>query len=308
MSEPTLVVLAAGIGSRYGGLKQVDPIGPNAELIIDYSIYDALRAGFDKVVFVINRQIEEAFRERIGRTIERQCETAYVYQELQDLPLGFQCPANRRKPWGTAHAVLVCKDVVRTDLAVINADDFYGRTAYQVLSEHLSRAQDDVAMADFCMVGYPLLNTLTEHGQVARGVCSVDRDGLLVEIHERTRIQRFGAVARYTEDGETWVAIPRTTVASMNIWGFTPAIFAELEVRFARFLREQAANIETAEFFLSEAVGDMIQEGAARVRVLPTTDRWFGMTYLQDRPRVEQAIQSLIRQGAYPETLWGDAR
>jgi len=307
MSKPALVVLAAGIGSRYGGLKQIDPVGPNGELIIDYSIYDALRAGFGKVIFVINERIEEAFRERIGKTIERQCETVYVRQKLEDVPPGFQVPANRHKPWGTGHATLVCMDVVDRNLAVINADDFYGHTSYEVLHDYLSRARDHAAVYDYCMVGFSLLNTLTEYGHVARGVCSVDEDGFLIEIHERTRIQQFGGVAKYTADGETWIEIPHEGVASMNIWGFTLGVFAELKARFAWFLQENATNIEKAEFFLSEVVGDMVQEGKARVRVLPTTERWFGVTYQQDRPRVRQGIQDLIRQGVYPANLWGDA-
>jgi len=308
MSNPALIVLAAGIGSRYGGLKQIDPVGPNNELIIDYSIYDALRAGFGKVVFVVNEQIEQAFRERIGKTIEKQCETVYVRQELKDAPPGCQVPARRRKPWGTAHATLVCQDVVDSNLAVINADDFYGRTSYEVLYRRLDQARDQATVHEYCLVGFSLPNTLTEHGHVARGVCTVDKDGFLVEIHERTRIQQFGEAAKYTEDGETWINIPAESVASMNIWGFTPHIFAELEARFARFLQENTANIEKAEFFLSEAVGDMVRERKARVRVLPTADRWFGVTYQQDRPRVRQGIQDLIRQGVYPASLWEDAR
>jgi hypothetical protein len=307
MSKPTLIVLAAGIGSRYGGLKQIEPVGPNGEFIIDYSIYDALRAGFGRVVFVINRRIDAVFREQIGERIEKQCETAYVYQELDDLPPGFDRPANRRKPWGTAHALLVCKDMVDTNLAVINADDFYGRGAYEVLGAYLNQVRDEVAMADFCMVGYPLLNTLTEHGQVARGVCSVDGNGFLVEIHERLHIEQFGEAARYTENGETWIEIPQEAVASMNIWGFTPAILGELEARFGRFLRERSADIETAEFLLPEVVGALIREGKARVRVLPAGDRWFGMTYREDRPRVRRAIRDLVQEGVYPEALWGES-
>jgi hypothetical protein len=308
MSKPTLVVLAAGIGSRYGGLKQIDPVGPNGELIIDYSIYDALRAGFGQVVFVINEQIERAFRERVGKSIEKQCETVYVLQKLGDVPAGFQLPPCRRKPWGTAHATLACKQVVDRNVAVINADDYYGRTSYQALFNHLSRAQDCGGVYDYCMVGFALLNTLTEHGHVARGVCSVDENGFLVEIHERTRVQQFGQVAKYSEDGETWIAIPEDSVASLNIWGFTPSIFSELEARFPRFLQDNAATIDEAEFFLPEVVGDLIREGKATVRVLPTKECWFGVTYQQDKPEVKRAIQDFIRQGVYPESLWGDAR
>jgi choline kinase len=308
MSAPTLVVLAAGIGSRYGGLKQIDPIGPSGELIIDYSVYDALQAGFGKVVFVISRRIETEFREQIGKTIEKQCETAYVHQEVTDVPPGFRPPAERRKPWGTAHAVFVCRYAVDTNLVVINADDFYGPNTYQMLAEHLSHIRQQAPVPEFCMAGYPLLNTLTEHGEVARGVCLLDEDGFLVEIHERTRVRQFGQMARYTEDGESWADIPPERVASMNVWGFTPAIFAELEGRFARFLRENTADLDKVEFYLSEVVGALVRERRARVRVLPATDRWFGMTYHEDKPRVKRAIRDLIGQGVYPETLWGEAR
>lgn len=308
MSKLTLVVLAAGIGSRYGGLKQVDPVGPNDELIIDYSVYDALRAGFGKVVFVINEQIEEAFRERVGRTIGKQCEVVYVFQRLTDVPAGFQLPSSRRKPWGTAHAILSCKDVVDGNLVTINADDFYGRTSYQTVHNYLSQARDDVGVYDYCMVGFALLNTLTEHGHVARAVCSVDENGFLVEIHERTRVRQFGPVAKYTNDGETWIELPKESMASQNIWGFTLSLFPELEARFHQFFQENAANIDEAEFFLPDTVGDLIREGKAKVQVLPTKEHWFGMTYPQDRPKVKQAIQDLIGQGVYPENLWGDAR
>jgi hypothetical protein len=306
--ELALIVLAAGIGSRYGGLKQADPVGPNGELIIDYSVYDALRAGFSKVVFVINAQIEAVFRERVGRTIEKNCETIYITQKVEDVPTDFQLPPDRHKPWGTAHATLACKDVVNTNFAVINADDLYGRSSYQALYGHLVQARDDADLYDFSMVGFELLNTLTEHGHVARGVCTVDDDGFLVEIHERTRIQQFGPVAKYTTDGETWIEIPPDSVASMNMWGFTPGLFAELQERFPRFLQENSANLEKAEFYLPVVMGDLLQEGKARVKVLPTKDRWFGVTYQQDRPRVKQGIQDLIRQGVYPPNLWGDAR
>jgi bifunctional N-acetylglucosamine-1-phosphate-uridyltransferase/glucosamine-1-phosphate-acetyltransferase GlmU-like protein len=307
-SNPTLIVLAAGIGSRYGGLKQVDPVGPNGELIVDYSVYDALRAGFFKVVFVINEQIEKAFRERVGKNIEKKCETVYVLQQVQDVPAGFQLPPNRLKPWGTAHATLACRNVVDGNVAVINADDFYGRSSYQALHDYLAQARDDAEVYDFCMIGFVLLNTLTEHGHVARGVCSVDENGFLREIHERTRIRQFGQVARYSEDGVAWIDIPPAAVASLNMWGFTPGLFSELEARFPRFLRESTANLEKAEFFLPEVVGNLIREGKAKVKVLPTQERWFGVTYQQDRPQVKQAIQDLIGQGVYPENLWGGAR
>jgi len=308
MSEPTLVVMAAGIGSRYGGLKQIDPIGPNGEIIFDYSIYDALNAGFGKVVFVIKKDIEEAFRERVGRTIGKRCETTYVFQKIGDVPEGFEVPPGRQKPWGTGHATLICKDVVHSPFAVINADDFYGRSSYQTLCHYLRGAQDRDGVYDYCMVGYVLKNTLTEHGHVARGVCTVDEDGFLVEIHERTRIEKFGEIVKYTEDGETWVEIPGESVVSMNMWGFTPSLFSELEARFPHFLQKNSDNMQKAEYFLPDVVGDLLKEKKARVRVLSTNERWFGITYQQDRPRVKQAIRDLIHRRVYPENLWGDVK
>jgi hypothetical protein len=308
MFKPTLVVLAAGIGSRYGGLKQIDPVGPHGEIILDYSIYDALATGFGRVVFVISEAIEETFREKVGSTIEKRCETAYALQRLDDLPHGASVPVGRQKPWGTAHATWACRDLVQTPFAVINADDFYGRSAYQVLVDHLRNAQDRDGVGDYCMVGYRLDSTLTEHGHVARGVCAVDGDGHLVEIHERTHIEKFGRIAKYTEDGETWVEIPVASTVSMNAWGFTPSLFPELASGFQRFLLGNRHSIKTAEFFLSEAVGGLVREGRATVKVLPASDKWFGVTYQQDRARVKQAVRDLIHLGVYPEVLWEDNR
>ena len=304
----TLIVLAAGIGRRYGGIKQLDPVGSHGELIIDYSVYDALHAGFARVVFVINKAIEAEFRDRVGGAIEKQCDTIYVYQSLEDVPAGFQVPPDRRKPWGTAHATLACKGVVHSPFAVINSDDFYGRTAYQALYDYLANAQDCDGAYDYCMVGYLLENTLTEHGHVARGVCVVDQHNFLVEVRERTRIRMAGSGAEYTEDGEHWVSIPQGSIASLNFWGFTPSLFEELEVRFAQFLARNHERIDKAEFFLPEVVGELIREQKARVRVLPTDERWFGVTYQQDKPGVKQAIDALIRRGVYPEKLWGNVR
>jgi len=298
MSNPTLVVMAAGIGRRYGGLKQIDPIGPAGEIILDYSVYDALRAGFESVVFVINQEIEAAFRERVGKTIEQQVETRYVFQELADVPAGFEVPADRQKPWGTGHATLSCRHVVRSPFAVINADDFYGRSSFQVLGDYLRDAQDRHGVYDYCMVGYVLENTLSAHGHVARGVCEVDAGGFLVDVHERTRIQRFDGGVKYTDGGETWIELSAASVVSMNMWGFTPSLFGELEARFARFLRRNRARIREAEYFLPDVIGELVQEHVARVKVLPTDERWYGITYQEDKPRVRQAIRALIRQGA----------
>jgi NDP-sugar pyrophosphorylase family protein len=305
MSKPDLVVMAAGIGSRYGGLKQIEPVGPGGEIILDYSVFDARKAGFGKIIFVINRQMESDFRERIAQTIGQHCETVYAYQELDNLPAGFDVPPDRVKPWGTAHAVLSCKDRVDTSFAVINADDFYGQTAFQALGSYLKHAQDMEDSYNFCMVGYHLINTLTEHGHVARGVCKVDQEDRLIEIRERTRIEQFNGQVKYTEDSETWVELPVDSLVSLNLWGFTPGILTEIEERFARFLVENRGNLLMAEYFLPEVVNQLLGENKAVVQVLRTDERWFGVTYQEDKIRVKDAVQELIRQGVYPQKLWG---
>ncbi|MBN1992435.1 MAG: nucleotidyltransferase [Anaerolineae bacterium] len=305
MLTPTLIVMAAGIGSRYGGLKQVDPIGPHGEIILDYSIYDALKAGFGKIVFIIRADIEQVFREKVGRTIEERSDTTYVFQKIEDLPPGFAVPPDRKKPWGTGHAVLSCRHVVNTPFAVINADDFYGQSSFQTLADYLKQAQDREGVYDYCMVGYVVENTLTEHGHVARGVCAVNQDGFLMGIRERTRIEKFGETAKYTEDGEHWFEIPKGSFVSMNMWGFTPVFLAELAARFPPFLQNNRNNLQKAEYFLPDVVGELLKENKATVKVLPTGERWFGVTYQEDKPRVKQAIRDLIGQGVYPENLWG---
>lgn len=305
MTKPTLVVMAAGVGSRYGGLKQIDPVGPSGEMIIDYSIYDALKAGFGKVVFVIKEEIEEVFQEKIGKRIEKQLETVYVRQNIDDLPSGFTPPPDRKKPWGTAHAVMSCRHEVKTPFAVINADDFYGAASFRILYDHLKEAQDLHGVYQYCMVGFVLENTLTEHGHVARGVCTVDAEGYLVEIHERTRIEKFGAITKYTEDGANWTVIPKGSTVSMNTWGFTPSLFGELEARFPQFLTQNQTNLLKAEYFLPEIVGRLIAEKKARVKVLASPERWYGVTYQEDKPLVKQAIGDLIQRGVYPVNLWG---
>ncbi len=303
MGETALIVMAAGIGSRYGGLKQIDPVGPNGEKIVDYSVYDARRAGFRKVVFVIRREMEEDFRTHIGRRIEEQIETAYVYQELAPLPEGFTVPEGRIKPWGTAHAVAACREAVRTPFAVINADDFYGPSAFRLLGDFLGKAEDSEGVQEYCLVGYLLGNTLSEHGHVSRGVCEVAPDGTLRTIRERVRIQRFGDAIRHTEDGEHWIDLPADSVVSMNMWGFTPSLFEELDTGFVEFLEARGTDLK-AEYFLPERVGELVAAGRARVKVLRTGERWFGITYKEDKPFVEQAVRALIERGVYPPSLW----
>ena len=304
MVKPTLVIMAAGMGSRYGGLKQIDPVGPNGEIIMDYSIYDALKAGFGKVVFIIRKEIEDAFRETIGNRISKIVDTAYVYQEVYKVPSNFEVPQDRIKPWGTAHAVLCCKDVVNTPFAVINADDFYGSTSFEEIGKFLSEVKDDREFYNYAMVGFQLENTLTEHGTVARGVCNVDNENYLVNITERTKIKKFEDAAKYTEDGESWIDIPKGSTVSMNTWGFTPSIFEELEEGFSKFLEGNKENILKSEYFLPSVVDNLIAEGKAKVKVMTSKEQWYGVTYREDKPNVNKAINDLINSGVYPEKLW----
>ncbi len=296
--------MAAGVGSRYGGLKQIDPVGPSGEIILDYSAYDAIRAGFGKIVFVIRPDIEEAFREKIGKSIERKIDVAYVFQSLDDIPGGLAVPEERTKPWGTGHAVMSARSAISTPFAVINADDFYGAAAYQALAGYLKQAKDRNRVLDFCMVGYEVGNTLSENGSVARGVCEVTAGGFLAGVCERTRIERRSDGIAFTEDGENWVGLSPETIVSLNTWGFTTTLLAELESRFADFYRRSTDNILRAEYFLPDVVGELIREGRATVKVLPVKERWFGVTYQADRPIVQAAIRDLIATGAYPEGLW----
>ena len=303
MPDTALIVMAAGIGSRYGGLKQMDPVGPGGEKIIDYSVYDARRAGFGQVVFVIRNEMEDDFREHIGRRIEQQIETSYVYQELRPLPEGLTVPKGRVKPWGTAHAVAACRDAVRTPFAVINADDFYGPSAFQVLGDFLQTAREQEGVHEYCLVGYLLGNTLSEHGHVSRGVCEVGSGGTLREIHERVKIQRAGASIQHTEDDKTWNDLPADSVVSMNMWGFAPSLFEELDAGFVEFLKGLGSD-PTAEYFLPERVGDLVAAGRARVKILQTDERWFGITYKEDKPFVEKAVRDFVERGVYPPSLW----
>lgn len=304
MIKPALVVMAAGMGSRYGGLKQLDPIGPNGEMMIDYSIYDALKAGFGKVIFVIKDEIEEIFRVKIGSRIERIIETAYVLQKIEDIPGIYTAPPERIKPWGTAHAVMSCRHMIDTPFAVINADDYYGPASFQVLFDFLKEVQDTDGIHQYCMAGFKLENTLTEHGHVARGICTVDSEGYLTDIHERTEIQKFGDIPKYTEDGEHWIELPAGCTVSMNAWGFTPSLFKELELGFPKFLEENRENIAKAEYYLPSVVNRLIKEGKAAVKVLPSKERWYGVTYKEDKPVVKQAISDLINKKVYKSTLW----
>jgi len=304
MASLTLVVMAAGIGSRYGGLKQIEPVGPSGEVVLDYSVFDALRAGFDRVVFIIRADIEEAFRERIGSRIERAIDTAYVLQSQDQVPAGFRVPPGRKKPWGTAQAILTCKDEVTTPFVAINADDYYGETAFGAMAGYLGRGGAGIRPGEYAMVGYRLENTLSEHGTVARGVCEATADGDLVGIRELLKIKRFPDGVKHTENGEDWLLLDPASWTSMNFWGFTPDLFGELESRFPEFLEANAARIEKAEFLIPEVVGELVREKRARVRILPTRERWFGVTYPADRPIFQAAIRGLVDAGIYPRDLW----
>ena len=304
MKKPVLVIMAAGMGSRYGGLKQIDPIDEYGNIIMDFSIYDAKRAGFEKVVFIIKKENEELFKEAVGNRIAEQMEVAYVFQELSDLPDGFSVPEGRVKPWGTGHAILSCRKEVDGPFAVINADDYYGPEAFQVIYDYLVSHEDD-SLYRFAMVGYQVENTLTENGSVARGVCVTDAEGHLVSITERTKIERADGKIVYEEDGKAPEEIPEGTLVSMNLWGFSAAILSELSERFPAFLnRALRENPMKGEFFIPTVVSDLIGEQRATVQVLHSHDRWFGVTYKEDKASVVAAIRALKAQGRYPEKLW----
>nr|MBD3621036.1 nucleotidyltransferase [Sunxiuqinia sp.] len=298
--KPTLLILAAGMGSRYGGLKQVEPVGPNGEAIIDYSIYDAIRAGFGKVVFVIRESFADAFREKFGPKLEGKIEVDYVYQELDNLPKEFSLPEGREKPWGTAHAILVTKDLINEPFCALNADDFYGFNAYKVMAEYLSQSSDTT---EYSMVGYKLHNTLSDYGSVSRGVCDVDENNLLQKIVETTKIlKREDKIISVEPDG-TEKQLTGNESVSMNIWGFKPSIFNSLEEKFSAFLKNHI-NEPKSEIFIPSVVFDMIQEEKASVKVLEADSTWFCVTYKEDKPRVVAKINQLIDTGEYPEKLF----
>ena len=303
MEKPVLVVMAAGMGSRYGGLKQMDPMDDYGHVILDFSVYDAMLAGFEKVIFIIKKENEALFRQRIGDRMSKKIKVEYAYQELHNLPEGFEVPAGREKPFGTGHAVLSCKDKVHGPFAVINADDFYGRGAFQMIYDYLD-SNEEKDMYQFAMVGYLLKNTLTENGHVARGVCQVDDQGFLTDIHERTRIEKHGDSPAYTEDeGKTWEKLPDGTIVSMNLWGFSAGMMGELE----KFLQDNLKkNPLKCEFFLPFAVEELMEEGKAKVKVLKSEDRWYGVTYQEDKGIVMQAISDFKKKGVYPCQLWED--
>ena len=306
MSKPILVVMAAGMGSRYGGLKQIDPVGPCGEAILDYSLYDARRAGFSTVVFIIKHEIEAEFKRTVGARAEKAgLEVRYAFQQPELLPEGFAVPEGRVKPWGTAHAVLSAARCIDAPFAVINADDYYGPACFQLIYNYLSTHADGEKLA-WAMVGFHLKNTVSENGSVSRGVCVTDREGNLVSVTERTRIEpRDGAIAYTEDDGKTWVQLPGDTVVSMNLWGFTPSFVEQARQGFAAFLSENLpVNPLKCEYYLPSVVTAALQSGKAQVKVLTSPDKWYGITYREDKPALMDALEAMTRAGTYPRGLW----
>ena len=308
MAKPILVVMAAGMGSRYGGLKQIDPVGAYGEAILDYSIYDAHEAGFDTVVIIIKEAIKKDFMETVGKRLEKApVEIRYAYQELDKLPEGYTVPADRTKPWGTSHAVLCAREAIGdAPFAVINADDYYGKSAYKVIYDYLASHQDGEKY-DYCMVGYELSKTVTDNGSVARGVCVTDEEGYLANVTERTKIVKNADGIRFTEDdGATWTDLAPETTVSMNLWGYTPSFLQEIENRFPAFLDQAiVAKNPKAEFFLPTTVSQLLAENKATVKVLHSPDQWYGVTYAADKPVVVNAVKEMTDKGLYPATgLW----
>ncbi len=308
MRKPVLIVMAAGMGSRYGGLKQIDPVGDHGEIILDFSLYDAMLAGFEEVVFVIKKENEDAFRALVDDKAGKHLNIKYAFQDLADLPEGYEIPEGREKPWGTGHAVLSAREMIDGPFAVINADDYYGPGAFSTMYDFLEKAEDGEKY-DYAMVGYMLSNTLTDHGTVARGVCVAGEDGKLAEIDERLKIKwaedGSGKAVYLDDDGETWTEVPADSPVSMNFWGFTLSMMEELEQRFPGFLdRALAEDPMKGEYLLPFTVKELIEEGKAEVRILGSQDKWYGVTYKEDKPSVVSALQSMKDKGLYPPSLW----
>ena len=303
MKQPVLVVMAAGMGSRYGGLKQIDPVDKEGHIIMDFSVYDAVKAGFKKVIFIIKKENEADFKAAIGDRLSKHLDVTYVFQDLKNLPEGYEVPEGRVKPWGTGHAVLSCIDEINGPFAVINADDYYGANAFRMAYDFLTQNQDEDGIYRYMMVGYKLENTLTENGHVARGVCVTDEEGHLQKIHERTHIERHEGNVAYTEDeGKTWTALPQDSTVSMNMSGFSESILKELKARFPKFLEENLpVNPMKCEYFLPFVVDELLGENKATVKVLKSMDKWYGVTYKEDKPVVVAAIQRMKDEGLYPQ-------
>jgi NDP-sugar pyrophosphorylase family protein len=301
--NPTLLILAAGMGSRYGGLKQIDPMGPSGETVLDYSVFDALRSGFGKVVFVIRRDFEHQFRSQVGAKFESRIPVEYAFQALEDLPPGFSVPEGRSKPWGTTHAMLAAESLIHEPCVMINADDFYGRDAFESIARFLKQPAPASDRSQYCMVGFKLKNTLSAHGSVARGVCTADADGNLTSVTEMTKIFQTTSGAENREEGSPVIPLTGEEPVSMNFWGFTPEIFGQLREAFVGFLRREGSELKS-ECYVPKVVDVLIRSAKARVRVLPTTSRWFGVTYPEDKKSVQENIRALAESGEYPHRLW----
>ena len=315
MNKPVLIIMAAGMGSRYGGLKQIDPVSDKGEIILDFSLYDAMMAGFEDVVFVIKEENEADFRALIDERAGKHMNVRYAFQKLEDIPEGYKVPEGREKPWGTCHAVMSARHLVNGPFAVINADDYYGPGAFQSMYDFLEKSAEEAAKEEaagtkpaqyeFCMIGYELKNTITENGHVSRGVCDVTDGGYLKDIVERTKIMRRDGGIQYTEDGESWVTLPEDTVVSMNFWGFSKDMMTEMVARFPEFLDEALkTNPLKGEYFLPGVVDTLLKEEKARVRVLRSRDKWYGVTYKEDKQTVVDALQAMKDKGLYPDVLW----
>lgn len=302
MKDPILVVLAAGMGSRYGGLKQIDPIGPNGEIILELSVFDAIRAGFKRVVFIIKHEIEKDFKEAIGNKLSKYCEVEYVFQDIDKLPQGCVVPEGRVKPWGTAHAIMCCKEVVDAPFAVINADDYYGVDGFKTLYDFLTTSTND---NEYAMVGYVLANTVSKYGSVARGVCNYE-EGKLTNVRELTKIEVHGDVIEHSEDdGKTWEVLASDSLVSMNMWAFKQNVIEKFESRFVEFYQEEVKdNPMKSEYFIPKEIGRMLKANLIDVKMLSSHDKWYGVTYQEDKPMVKEGIASLIEAGVYPQPLW----
>lgn len=300
--EPILVVLAAGMGSRYGGLKQIDPIGPNGEIILELSVFDAIQAGFKKVIFIIKHEIEKDFKEAIGNKLSQYCEVEYVFQDINKLPEGCVVPKDRVKPWGTAHAIMCCKEVVNAPFAVINADDYYGQSAFKTLYDFLTTSEDD---NEYAMVGYVLANTVSEYGSVARGVCEIT-NGKLSNVNELTKIEVHNDMIEHSmDDGNTWLPLAKDSLVSMNMWAFKENVITRFEERFEEFFaNEVPTNSLKAEYFIPVEIGRMLKNNSVEVKMLSSHDKWYGVTYQEDKPMVQAGIKKLMDEGKYPQPLW----
>lgn len=301
--KTSLVVLAAGMGSRYGGLKQIDKIGPNGEIILEMSVYDAIQAGFNEVIFIIKHSIEKEFKEAIGDKLSKYIDVKYVYQDLDKIPEGCEIPEGREKPWGTGHALLCCKELLNNPFCVINADDYYGRDSFVKIHDFLVNSTDD---NEYAMAGYIIGNTVSENGSVARGVCSLDENGNLVNVEERTCIEKHGDVIEFSEDGgNTWTKLNNDDLVSLNFWGFKPSFIEKMENDFVEFFKNEVPNnLLKSEFYIPKEVGKMLQNNEISVKVLSSEDKWYGVTYQEDKPLVREGIKELIESGKYPTPLW----